>query len=87
MIERLITTLSSIATRSPTELAGPDSELLLADCADAVRLEVDCPQQDLTPEQRSALEHLGDVLGDFPVAPDRISAAATRACAALGLSP
>jgi hypothetical protein len=87
MIERLAVTLRAMAGRAPEALAGADAARLLADCADAVRLELDCPQQALTSEQRSSLKQLGDLLEDADLVPHRVSAAAARTCAALGLVP
>jgi hypothetical protein len=58
---------------------------LLGDCADAVRLELDCPQQALTASQRLALSGLSDLL-EQPESPGlELMDAARRACQALGL--
>ena len=86
MIERLVTTLRALAALPQSELGGPAGRRLAADCADALRLELDCPQQDLTPAQRASLRSLSDVLeGGQPAAPD-VARAAAAACAALGLA-
>jgi hypothetical protein len=87
VIERLVVTLRAIGRQPPDVLASADSAPLLADCADALRLELDCPQQTLTLDQRSTLEHLGDLLDDPAPDPDHLRAAVTHACAALGLLP
>lgn len=62
MIDRLASSLRELASFSATELAADTSARLRGDCADAVRLELDCPQQSLTPAQRAALTRLSDAL-------------------------
>ena len=60
MIERLVTTLRSLADSD-----GEQSQcvsVLAADYADALRLVIDCPQIRLEPEQREALERVDDAL-------------------------
>jgi len=86
MIERLTTTLRAIAARSPSELTSDDSRRLAADCADAVRLELDCPQQELTTDQRRALLTLGDAL-ETSSDPNTVRDAAVTASKALGVRP
>jgi hypothetical protein len=56
-----------------------------ADFADAVRLQIDCMQQELSPAQRAALHRLLESL-EAPAAPDAvaITAAARRVSALLG---
>ena len=67
MIERLVTSLRQLAALDDDELTSPRYAGLRADCADALRLELDCPQQSLTPAQRLALARLSDALeGDGP---------------------
>ena len=85
MIERLISTIRQLSVLSPAELEAETSEKLRGDCADAVRLELDCPQQSLTPPQRAALSRLSDALeaGSPPVA---LLAAARSAGAAIGVA-
>ena len=89
MIERLVTTLRALAALPATELRTQAGERLVADCADALRLALDCPQQDLTPAQRRVLRRLGDVL-DEPLpslgARDEVPRAARAACLAIGLA-
>jgi hypothetical protein len=82
MIHRLVTTVTALAAPD----AVPD-ERLVADCADAVRLELDCPQMDLTPAQRTSLRRLGDLLEDASASPARIAVAAREACTVLGIAP
>ena len=62
MIERLTTSLRQLAALDDEELASPRCAGLRGDCADALRLELDCPQQSLTPAQRIALTRLSDAL-------------------------
>ena len=86
MIERLRTTLRAIAARLPSELTSDDSRRLAADCADAIRLELDCPQQELTVDQRRALVTLGDAL-ETSVEPSALRDVALTASKALGVGP
>jgi putative acetyltransferase len=86
MIERLTTTLRAIATRSPSDLTSNDGRRLAADCADAIRLELDCPQQELTTDQRRALVALGDAL-ETSADPNTVRDAARAASTALGVKP
>ena len=84
MIERLLTTLGALAAGAPDR--APDAVRALADdCADAVRLTLDCPQHDLSPAQRDALRRLGNVLDEPGAAPGVITEAARSAAATLGL--
>lgn len=81
MIERLATTLRALVEHPA---AAADARCR-ADCADAVRLELDCPQLALTPLQRSSLELLHDRIEEpFPAADD-VASAARIAATALGL--
>lgn len=85
MIERLASSLRQLAAASADELASDVTALVRGDCADAARLELDCPQQSLTPEQRDALSRLSDALdGDVP-APMLLDAV-RRAARALDLT-
>ena len=86
MIERLTTSLDALARSSPSELTSERGRRVAADCADAVRLELDCPQQELTPRQRDLLSALGDLLderGDATAIHDLV----TKARAALRPQP
>lgn len=87
MIERLVTGLRQLAALAPAELDTGVGTRLRGDCADALRLELDCPQQSLTPLQRSALSRLSDALEQAGTARGEIVAAARDACAALALPP
>ena len=84
MIERLVTTLRALADLPPGAVETEEVDRLAADCADALRLELDCPQQELTAGQRRSLVALGDAL-ESPHDVDRIRVAATAACRTLDL--
>jgi hypothetical protein len=84
MIERLTTNLGALARMSPAELATEQGSRVAADCADAIRLELDCPQQDLTSDQRELLSALGDLLDTLPH-DERVVRVALAACRALGV--
>jgi hypothetical protein len=83
MIDRLVTGLRELATLPPVELGTETGKRLRGDCADAVRLELDCPQQSLTLPQRTALSCLSDALEDFDTPSGEIIAAARTAYTAL----
>jgi hypothetical protein len=85
VIDQLAKTLSALASTPPGELAHPDSAALLGDSADAVRLALDCMQQELTPTQRVVLERLSDLLEEGDVSPHLVVDAARRAREALAL--
>ena len=83
MIERLTSGLRNLAVLSLAELASAESARLRGDCADALRLELDCPQQSLTAAQRIALVRLSDALeGEGPAT--ELFDAVRRASRALG---
>jgi ribosomal protein S18 acetylase RimI-like enzyme len=85
LIERLTTNLEILARSSVAELASERGRRVVADCADAIRLELDCPQQELDANQRELLVALGDRLeegGD----PADVRALARRVRSALGRS-
>jgi hypothetical protein len=84
MIERLTAGLGVLARISPAELSSAHGRRIAADCADAIRLELDCPQQELTAGQRTALSALGDLL-DAPADATAIRGMATIAAQALGV--
>lgn len=84
MIQRFLTSLHALDTLAPGDLASARGRLLIADCADAVRLELDCPQQDFTPAQRAVLRRLGDVLEAPDAAGDGVRRAVRDAHDALG---
>ena len=86
MIERLTTNLDALARMSPAELATERGGRIAADCADAIRLELDCPQQDLTSDQRELLSALGDLL-DASRRDEAVVRLASTACRALGVRP
>lgn len=68
---------------SPAELSDGNGQALAGDCADALRLELDCPQQEFTSAQRATLRALDDALATDSAA-ETIRAAA-KACVALGI--
>lgn len=68
MIERLRTSLFALHALTQRELTDSAHEKLRGDCADALRLELDCPQQSLTEVQREPLARLRELL-DEPDAP------------------
>ena len=82
MIERLTITLELLARSSPAELSSEEGRRAAADCADVIRLELDCPQQELTADQREVLSTLGDLL-DTGADAVAIHAGAVRARSAL----
>ena len=86
MIERLTTSLDALSRLSPRELATERGSRVAADCADAIRLELDCPQQDLTSDQRELLSALGDLLDTAPH-DERVVRIASTACRTLGVCP
>ena len=83
MIERLVTGLRQLASVPAAELDTEVGTQMRDDCADAVRLELDCPQQSLTPAQRTALTRLSDALEEVGTPTGEIVAAARAAYAAL----
>jgi GNAT superfamily N-acetyltransferase len=86
VIERLTTNLSALARLTPAELTSERGGRVAADCADAIRLELDCPQQDLTADQRELLSALGDLL-DTPPHDEAVIRMAQVAHRALGGRP
>ena len=61
MVDRLLQTLRILAA-GRHEAALPRAHDVALDCADALRLVIDCPQIQLTEEQQVALEELGEQL-------------------------
>ena len=87
MIERLRTSLFALSTLSARELAEPAQEHLRGDCADALRLELDCPQQSLTSAQREPLARLRELLDEPDVKPDQLAEAVRDAWSILLKQP
>jgi hypothetical protein len=87
MIQRLVTTLRAAAALRPSDVGTDAGRRLLADCADAVRLELDCPQRELTPRQRDVLRALSDVLEERSAPAADVVRAVREACAAVGIAP
>lgn len=85
MIERFVLTLRTLAKLPSNELRTAEGRRLAADCADAVRLVLDCPQHELTGHQRRALRALGDLLEDNDIPEDELRAAVLAARAVAGL--
>ena len=76
MIDRLGRSLEWLAGASAADLHDRDRR---ADCADAVRLALDCMQQELSRDQRARLAQLHDLLEEDDVAPASVNDAARRA--------
>jgi hypothetical protein len=81
-----VTSLQQLARLTVQELGAEAGIRVRGDCADAARLELDCPQLALTSEQREALSRLSEVLEQDSVPTERIAAAVRDARAVLGLS-
>ena len=81
MIQRLATTLRALSELSPGGLETSEGKRLVGDCADALRLELDCPQLELTGEQRRILVRLNDLLEKETGAEEHIRTAARSAYA------
>jgi hypothetical protein len=86
VIERFVVTLRALAALPVSPPREANIELLVGDCADALRLELDCPQQDFTAAQRVALRQLNDVLETGTVQPAVVARTAREVCDALGIS-
>jgi hypothetical protein len=87
MIERFVSAVRTLARTPAAVLGDPSSRGLRADAADAVRLQIDCMQQELTPAQRGALHRLEELLDAEEGDPTGILAAATDAARMLGIEP
>ena len=87
MIQRFLTTLRALAALPAPELGTAPGRRLAADCADAVRLALDCPQQELTARQRAALRALSDALEDGDASAATVVRAVREACVAVGIAP
>jgi hypothetical protein len=83
VIERLLTSLRALSSLPAESFESDSGKRLAADCADALRLELDCPQQDLTPDQRRILSDLSDVLESERW--DEVGDAIRTACVAVGI--
>lgn len=84
MIERLHSTLRALRRLSAEELESAATASLRRDCADAVRLELDCRQLELGPSAREVLEHVSDLLEPAEVRGAQLAAAIRAAAAVLG---
>ena len=84
MIEKLTSTIRALCALGADEIGATDAARLRDDCADALRLELDCPQQSLTPAERDALSALSDAL-QAASPPDVLRDAARRAGSAIGV--
>jgi hypothetical protein len=78
-----MTTLQALSALSPGGLETSDAKRVAEDCADALRLELDCPQQELTPAQRRILVRLSELLESPIQSETHIRAAACAAYAAI----
>ncbi|HET9683217.1 MAG TPA: hypothetical protein VFP15_03890 [Gemmatimonadaceae bacterium] len=83
MIERLRTSLQSMHELSREALASPEFKRLRGDCADALRLELDCPQQALTRPQRERLTRLSGLLEEAEPSPADLQQAVRDAWSAI----
>jgi hypothetical protein len=86
VIVGLVTSLQQLASLGVQELNSEAGIRVRGDCADAARLELDCPQLALTSEQRESLSRLSDLLEQNRVPTEQIAAAVRDARAVLGLS-
>ncbi len=86
MIDRLTSGIRRLVVMSAAELASDSAAVERDDCADAVRLELDCPQQSLTPSQRAALSRLSDAL-EGGASPNELFDTVRGASRALALAP
>ena len=77
MIQRLLDGLRALVD-------APHDAHAAADCADAIRLELDCMQQELTHAQRAALRRLLERIDSSDPA-DAVRRAAVDAASALGV--
>lgn len=87
MIERLVTGLQALSALPPAALAGDGAASARGDCADAVRLALDCPQEELGVGERRALVELFDVLEGQSLDGPAIAAAVRRARETLRVAP
>ena len=85
MIQRFVTTLRALAALPTSDLTSSEGRALVADCADATRLALDCPQHDLTPSQRATLRRLSELLEDADSREHDIAAVVRDACIVLGI--
>ena len=86
MIERFLTSLRTLAALPAPALDTAEGRTVAAECADATRLELDCPQQELTPAQRACLHRLGDALDSEPMSVGDVQRAVRDACESLGMA-
>jgi hypothetical protein len=83
MIQRLVASLEGLARLAPDGLLTAHGRALARDCADALRLELDCPQEALRGDQRASLRRLSDLLEDDGAAGAQIVEAVRQARAVL----
>lgn len=84
MIARLRATLVALEAALDDGESRSSVDALAAECADALRLQLDCMQADLSPSQRDALHALGEVLEDDSASRVAIAEVIRRAAVALG---
>ena len=87
MIERALVTVRALSALAPGTLDTTEGTTLAGDCADALRLELDCPQQELTATQRRLLTRLSDLLEAGTAHESDIRATAQQALSALAAGP
>ena len=84
MIERFLATLAQLREVTPDLVGGAGGRERLATWADAVRLQMDCMQAELTSGQRSSLHRLLDALEAEHPEWRRLASSAKRASEAFG---
>jgi hypothetical protein len=83
-MERLRTCLRALSRLSTEELESAEAESARRDCADALRLELDCRQLELGVSEREVLTHLSDLLEASPYDGVELAAAVRAAAGVLG---
>lgn len=86
MIERLHPSLRALSRLSAEELESAEAEPVRRDCADALRLELDCRQLELGASERDVLAHLSDLLEASAYNGVELMAAVRAAAAVVGAS-
>lgn len=66
MIDRLRATLGTLSTLGADDLVSPGAEPLRQDCADSLRLQLDCMQAELGATDRATLQRLNDLFEEPP---------------------
>ena len=85
MIARLHSSLRALSQLSAAELESAGTESLRRDCADAVRLELDCRQLELGVSACDVLAHLSELLEASEVHGAELASAIRAAVTVLGI--